>query len=194
MRFYPMLFWLAAIVVIVWSGWTYINFAVVEFYHPFSSRGDLLWSFKKTALLLPALLAAGVFLLWLRQRPLKSRVYQYGIAFLAVATALPWFPKIDSEFRQEYWLAETRHDIPWQFAPFGGNPDPGGKSFLIRVSLPDLEPEYGTSDPTVIVGKSVVLDSFHGGAETLIEPCESHSASRRMPMAAWRLHLFGDRY
>jgi hypothetical protein len=172
---FSVLFWFAAFVSAVWNGWMYMGFLVGRSYHPLASLGDLLRPFKEALLLLPIPIAALVFLLWLWRRPLKDRVYQFGLVLLVAASTLPWLPTVDSGYRQEYWLAETRYDIPWQFAPFAGSSVPGGKYFLVRVSVPDLEPRYETSDPTVVVGKAVDFHRVQGGAGPL-EPCTIRSS------------------
>ncbi|MBG6204603.1 hypothetical protein IWQ48_005766 [Labrenzia sp. EL_13] len=142
----------------------YVSFAVGEVYHPNASLGDLLRPLKEAALFFPIIVIVFVFLLWLWRWPLSDKPYEIGLVLLIVAMILPWFPRIDSGFRQEYWLAQTPHEIPWQYSPFNGSKKPGGRSFLVRVALPDLLPEYETSEPTVIIGKAVDFNHGKGGA------------------------------
>lgn len=161
---YPILFWLTGVLAIVWNGWTYISIAVGESYHPNASLGDLLRPLKEAVLFAPIVVLVFVFLLWIWRRPLPDKPYEIGLVLLIVAMILPWFPKIDSGYRQEYWLAQSLHEIPWQYSPFNGSKEPGGKYFLLRVALPDLLPEYETSEPTVIIGKAVDFNHGKGGA------------------------------
>lgn len=159
-----------------WGGDTYVSLKVSEFYHPMAARGDLFGPLRSGAIALPVLATVGMLGLWFRRRPLSPRHYQGGLIVLTIAACLPLLPKMDSGFHQHYWLGENRYEIPWQYSPYNGSPAPGGKYFLVKVSVPDLVPGYETREKTVIIGKAV--DFNHGkGGPARVEPCRRRTSS-----------------
>jgi hypothetical protein len=147
-----------------------------------AGRGDLLRLLREAAVVAPILIAISMFFLWVWRRPLAPRIYVAGMFLLAVVSFLPLLPKIDSGYRQVYWLGEARHQIPWQYGPYNGSPDPGGKYFLVKVSVPDLVPVYETQNSTIIVGKAV--DFNYGDGEAAPENmCMTRSHKKK---CEWR--------
>ena len=170
---YRALFWFAALLSAIWNGWAFINYSIKTFFEPMAALGDQLWLVKEAALLAPVPIAVMMVFYWLWRRPLTERPYQIGLALLVAVTLLPWLPRIEGNYHQTYWLGETRHDIHWTFAPQNGSPAPGGKSFEVSVSFPDLEPRYRTKDRLISIGKAVDFD--HGnGSGAPDEPCAKH--------------------
>ncbi|MBG6197955.1 MFS superfamily sulfate permease-like transporter [Labrenzia sp. EL_159] len=107
----------------------YVSFAVGEVYHPNASLGDLLRPLKEAALFFPIIVIVFVFLLWQWRRPLSDKPYEIGLVLLIVAMILPWFPRIDSGFRQEYWLAQHRMKFPGSIHPSMEARSLGGGTF-----------------------------------------------------------------
>jgi|GEM_PF-4500833 len=175
---YPTLFWFAALLSAIWNGWTFVNYSIAYSFHPMAAMGDSLRVVKEAALLAPIPIAVTLFLLWLWRRPLANRAYITGIAFIVAATLLPWLPRIEGDYRQTYWLGETRHEIPWYFAPSSGSPEPGGELFWVSVSFPELEPRYKTKDKLIAVGKAVDFENSNGGSAPR-EPCIEHQTYTR---------------
>lgn len=170
------LFWCAVVASLAFGGHTYVWLKVSEFYHPMTVHGDLFHLLRYGALFLPVLAAIGMLGLWFWRRPLSPRHYQGGLAILVIAACLPSLPRVDSGYHQSYWLGENRHEIRWQYSPYKGSPEPGGKYFLVEVSVPDLAPRYETREKTVIIGKAV--DFNHGeGGPAREEPCRRRSSS-----------------
>ena len=158
-----LLFWLGVGASVLWGGLAVIGLAVSEHYHPMAAHGDLLEPLRKGALIGPALTAVVMFSVWLQQRPLSNRAYLIGLSVLAAAALLPALPRLDSGYRQVYWLGDSRHEIPWQYRPYNGSPYRGGKSFLLRVSMPDLIPYYERTSDEIIIGKAVDFNFGDGG-------------------------------
>ncbi len=157
------LFWCAIAVSFVWGGSVFVNLKVSEFYHPMAVRGDLFVPLRYGSIVLLVLAAVGVLGFWLGSRPLSRRHYQGGLIVIAIAACLPFLPRMDSGFHQHYWLGETRYEIPWQYSPYNGSPEPGGKYFRVKVSMPDLVPRYETRAETLIMGKAVASNNGKGG-------------------------------
>jgi len=173
---FSILFWCAVVASLALGGHTYVWLKVSEFYHPMAVYGDLFHLLRYGALFLPVLAAIGMLGLWFWRRPLSSRHYQGGLAILVIAACLTLLPRVDSGYRQSYWLGENRHEIPWQYSPYNGSSEPGGKSFLVEVSVPDLAPRYETREKTVIIGKAVGFNKGEGGPARE-EPCRRRSSS-----------------
>lgn len=167
------LFWLSALLSAIWNAWTFINYSIRKTFHPMAAKGDMLWQVKEVALLAPIPIAIIMFLFWLWRRPLTDRPYVTGLVLLVAATLLPWLPRIEGNYREVYWLAETQHEIPWYYAPYNGSSEPGGKLFWVSVSFPGLEPRYKTRDPLITVGKAVDFNNGKGG-DAPQEPCTTY--------------------
>lgn len=170
---YPALFWFAAFLSALWNGWAFINYSVGYAFNPMAAMGDSLRLIKETALLAPVPIAAMMLVLWLWRRPLSSRTYMTGIVLIAGATLLPLLPRIEGDYRQTYFLAETRHEIPWYYAPKKGSPEPGGTLFWVSVSFPDLEPRHRTQDKLIAIGKAVDFENGESG-DAPRELCTKH--------------------
>lgn len=158
------LFWIAVAASVAWGGSVFVGLGVGEFYHPMAALGDLFRPLRQAAIAVPILAAVAMFSLWLWRRPLAPRIYWIGLSVLLFAAVLPLLPKIDSGYRQVYWLEKEKHEIPWQYGPYNGSPDRGGKYFLVKVSVPDLVPRYETRGETIIIGKAVAFNHGEGGA------------------------------
>jgi hypothetical protein len=161
---WAILFWSAVAVSVAWCGSAFVGLGIGEFYHPMAARGDLFHPLRQGAVAAPILAAIAMFSLWLWLRPLAPRIYLIGLSVLAVTAFLPLLPNIDSGYRQVYWIDENRYEIPWQYGPYNGSPDRGGKYFLVKVSVPDLVPRYETQGETIIIGKAVDYNYGKGGA------------------------------
>lgn len=173
---FSILFWCAVVASFAWGGSILVGLKVSEFYHPMAVRGDLFVPLRYGAIALPVLVAVGMLGFWLGPRRLSPRYYQGGLTVLAIAACFPFLPRVDSGYHQSYWLGENRHEIPWQYSPYNGSPEPGGKYFLVKVSVPDLVPRYETREKTVIIGKAV--DFIHGkGGPARVEPCRRQFSS-----------------
>jgi len=170
------LFWCGVAASITWGGSILVGLKVSEFYHPMAVYGDLFHLLRYGALFLPVLAAIGMLGLWFWRRPLSPRHHQGGLALLVIAACLPLLPRVDSGYHQSYWLGENRHEIPWQYSPYNGSPEPGGKYFLVEASVPDLAPRYETQEKTVIIGKAVGFNYGEGGPARE-EPCRKRSSS-----------------
>lgn len=129
-----------------------------------SARGDLLRPLRLGAIIVP--IVAGVLMLcvWMRWHPLAPRFYLIGLFVVGVGGLLTLLPRIDSSYRQVYWLGSDRYEIPWQYSPFNGSTDRGGKYFLIKVSVPGLVPRYEAQGETFIIGKAVDFNHGKGGS------------------------------
>jgi len=158
------LFWCAFIASIAVCGSAFVGLWISDFYHPMEMRGDLLFPLRQWAVAVPIITAIVVYRLWLRPQPLGPRVYITGLSLLALTMLLPVLPNLDSGYRQTYWLDESKHEIPWQYGPYNGSLDRGGKFFLVKVSIPDLVPRYDTQDKTIIIGKAVGFNHGQGGS------------------------------
>lgn len=167
---YSILFWFAAFFSAIWNGWMFFNVSLSAAYHPMSAKGDMLRLVKETALLAPIPIAVSMFLFWLWRRPLADRFYVIGLVLLVLATVLPFLPRIEGTYRETYWLGDTRHEIPWTYAPYNGSNAPGGKLFWVSVSFPGLEPRYRTRDRLITIGKAVDFNDGNGGGAPA-EPC-----------------------
>lgn len=170
---YSKLFWFAALLSAIWNGWMLINHFLRAAYFPMAVKGDALRLVKEVALLAPIPIALVMFLFWLWRRPLNNRPYIVGLVLIGFATLLPLLPRIEGNYRETYWLAETRHEIPWYYGPYNGRSEPGGKYFWVSVSFPDLEPRYKTRDQLITVGKAVDFNRGKGGAAPN-EICTEH--------------------
>jgi len=152
-----------------------MGLAVSESYHPMAARGDLIYPLRQWAVIVPILAAIAVFSTWLRRGPLAPRIYLIGLSVLAVTALLQNFLRIDSDYRQVYWLDEDKYEIPWQYGPYNGNPERGGKFFLVKVSVPGLVPKYETQGATIIIGKAVDFNHGKGGTAPEEMCMTSHS-------------------
>lgn len=170
------LFWCAVVASFAWGGSVLVGLKVSEFYHPMAMRGDLFVPLRYGSIVLPVLAAVGMLGFWFGPRSLSPRHYQLGLIVLAVAAFLPFLPRVDSRFHQHYWLGETRYEIPWQYSPYNGSAEPGGKSFLVKLSVPDMVPRYETRAETLIIGKAVDFNYGKGGPARE-EPCRWRSSS-----------------
>lgn len=167
------LFWLAAVLSIVWNAWTFINYSIRKTYHPMVAKGDMLWQVREAAFLAPIAIAVIMLVLWLWRRPLPDRPYVIGLVLLVLSTVLPLLPRIEGSHREAYWLAETQHEIPWYYGPYNGSSEPGGKLFWVSVSYPGLEPRYRTRERLITVGKAVDFNDGNGG-DPPGEPCTTY--------------------
>jgi len=156
-------FWLALVALIFWSGWILAFADLGAFYHPMPTLGDFLWPLRKWSIVVPIASAITMLSIWLWRGPLASVYYLVGTAILAITALLPFFPEIDNGYRQVYWLDDTRYEIPWQYGPYNGSPERGGKYFLVKVSVPDFIPKYKTQKETIIIGKAVDFNHGKGG-------------------------------
>lgn len=173
---FSILFWCGVAATITWGEFFLIVRSINATYHPMTLRGDLFDPLRYGVIVLPVLAALGMLGLWFWRRPLSSRHYQGGLAILVIAACLPLLPRVDSGYRQSYWLGENMHEIPWQYSPYNGSPELGGKYFLVEVSVPDLAPRYETREKTVIIGKAVGFNKGEGRFARE-EPCRRRSSS-----------------
>ncbi len=157
------LFWCVFIASIAVCASAFVGLSISDFYHPMEMRGDLLFPLRQWAVAVPFITGIVVYRLWLRPQPLAPRVYYVGLSLLALTILLPVLPNLDSGYRQTYWLDESKYEIPWQYGPYNGSLDRGGKFFLVKVSIPDLVPRYDTQDKTIIIGKAVGFNHGQGG-------------------------------
>ena len=157
-------FWCAAVVVGVVLGAVCISQIVSEFYHPMAVRDDLLSPLRRWGFTVPIIAAVTVGGLWYWRDTVPSRVYDVGLVLPVVTCLLAVLPKLDSGFRQTYWLGDERYEIHWQYSPYNGSSDRGGKYFVLKVSGPELTPRYETQNEAIIIGKAVDFNNGHGGA------------------------------
>ena len=148
---------------IAWCGMAFVDLALGEFYHPMAARGDLFRPLRQGAFPATILTAIAMFTLWLWLRPLAPRIYLIGLLIVAAIALLPLLPRIDSGYRQVYFLDKERYEIPWQYSPYNGSPDRGGQYFLIKVSVQDLAPRYAYQGDVIIIGKAVDYNYGKGG-------------------------------
>ena len=59
------LFWLAAVLSIIWNAWTFINYSIRKTYHPMVAKGDMLWQVREAAFLAPIAIAVIMLVIWL---------------------------------------------------------------------------------------------------------------------------------
>ena len=81
-----------------------------------------------------------------------------GLFVIGIISLSPLLPSIDSGYRQAYFLGVEKYEIPWQYAPYSGDPERGGQYFLVKVSVADLAPQYETREKTITIGMSVGFD------------------------------------
>jgi len=105
-----------------------------------------------------------------------------GIAVLVLISVVPILPRIDSGYKQVYFLNDLRHEIPWQYSPSGGSSNVGGRYFLARVSLPDMGQDYAALSQTISIGKAVDVNNGRGG-DVADETCVT---KRRTIRCEWR--------
>ena len=137
------LFWIATAASILWSGAALLVHSVINgTYHPLAVKGDLL---IPVAAAVPVLTAIAITCLWARRQRLGPTPYAAALAALAVGAVLPFTGlRIDSGYRETFYLGDTRYEVPWQYDPATGTRAPGGTHFSIRATLPDLIPRYDT--------------------------------------------------
>ncbi|MFY2825242.1 hypothetical protein [Ruegeria sp. MALMAid1280] len=140
-----------------------IGYSVGSFYHPMPARGDLIFPIKASAVLVPTITAASIFLLWLMKRPLPRTMYFVGLLVLAVGCLLPLAPRLESGYKQTYWVMDQPHEIPWNYGPYNGQIERGGTYFLVKVSGPDWQPIYKSSGEEIIFGKASDFNFGEGG-------------------------------
>ncbi|MGR3623515.1 hypothetical protein [Pseudophaeobacter sp.] len=169
-------FWLVSFATFSYGLNVYMWLIVGAHYHPMATKGDLFLPLRYGALILPCALAIIFLCLWSWRGPLSPRLYLSGIVILGLAALLPSLPRVDSGYRQVYWLGETRYEIPWQYSPYNGSKERGGKYFLVKVSAPELAPRYETREKTIIIGKAVDSNSYKGGPSSE-DPCRGSSHS-----------------
>lgn len=159
------LFWCVVALSCLWCGWFFVASGIGETYHSMAVRGDLLYSLRRSAIAVPVVTAVVVLGLWLRKRRLPPHIYARGVMIAAVGALMPIaLPKIDSGYRQVYWLNAVKYEIPWQYGPFNGSPTQGGRVFLVKVSVAGLVPEYETLGKTITIGKAVAFNYGKGGS------------------------------
>ena len=161
---WALVFWCVLAVSVIWCGLISANTLVRSFYHPVAALGDLLHPLRLWAIAGPSLVGIAMLCIRVGRHPLAPRVYCIGLFVLVAAAIAPSLPPIDSGYRQAYWLGEDKYEIPWQYGPYNGSLDRGGKYFLVSVSVPDLLPQYETRSETIIIGKAVDYNHGKGGA------------------------------
>ncbi|MEM9783148.1 MAG: hypothetical protein AAF899_11795 [Pseudomonadota bacterium] len=152
MRIYSSIFWLSSPISILWCGYAFIGLGIREFYHPMAASGDLLHPLRQWSMLVPLVTVAVIFVCWLLRRPLSVGVYVAGTCCIVDSALLPLLPRVDSGYKQVYWIGDQQYQIPWQYGPFNGQDEPGGSHFLVRVSPEGWAPRYVTDKKTIIVG------------------------------------------
>ncbi|MDU9007221.1 hypothetical protein [Sedimentitalea todarodis] len=173
MRVYSILFWMTAAATVWWCGMAFINGVVIGHYHRMAVLGDRLHVVRTGSISIPILVSLTMLALWMWRRPLSPRIYVLGIITLGFAAALPFLPRLESGYEQTYWLGEQRHSIPWVYAPFNGQSQPGGTYFHVRVRDMELTPYYLGFGANITIGKSSGSDYGKGGVAPKND-CESN--------------------
>jgi len=155
------LFWSVVLCTVVYFGWMFISVSVSRFYHPMSSLGHvgIAWFCTFAVLALAAVITAVV---WIWRGSHHDCRHRYLIGALAVAAVVGGHITslfVETGYRQTYWVADTRHEIPWQYSPYNGSREPGGLFFLVEVAPEDFAPRYDAAGAdTVILMKATDHD------------------------------------
>ncbi|GLQ18105.1 hypothetical protein [Maritalea porphyrae] len=164
MKILAIVFWIVVLAAIAWCGMHSIEMMIYASYHPMYARGDLLYPLRVSSIPLLILTSIVVASLWLWRRPLQHLIYALGMFVAASISLTIVLPRVESGYKQIYYVGEERFEIPWQFSPYSGSPDLGGKDFRIIATIPELIPEYDTREKTVTIGISI--KEFPERAET----------------------------
>ncbi|WP_160116720.1 hypothetical protein [Pseudovibrio ascidiaceicola] len=169
---WPVLFWFAVVASVYWLGPVFVDHVVIETYSPMKARGDKLFYLRQTAVIIPILAGVVMFAIWLWRRPLAPLIYKSGLLVLALVALSPFLPRIETDFQQIYWIGQARYEIPWQYAPSKGSIRPGGGHFEVRVSIPDMTPQYESKQKTLAIGKASYFQTSYNlpGPAELCKP------------------------
>lgn len=147
------LFWSVVLCTVIFFGWMFISVSISRFYHPMSSLGHVgtAWFGTFAALALATVITAVV---WVWRGSRHDCRHRYLIGALAVAATVGAHIAslfVETGYRQTYWVADTRHEIPWQYSPYNGSREPGGLFFLVRVAPEDFAPRYDTAGAHAVI-------------------------------------------
>lgn len=167
MRIYPLLFLAAVLGSIWWCGTAFVNGIVGAHYHPMAALGDRFSGYRTGAISIPIVVVLAILILWFWRRPISPVFYLVGSMPLAAAVAITFLPRFESGYEQVYWIENQKHNIPWIFGPFNGDPQRGGNYFLIRAWGEELAPYYERNaehpEDHFILGKSNAFNHGTGG-------------------------------
>jgi len=164
MHFLKNPFWQRALLTFIWCGFISLEYTVFGFYHPMIALGDRLHVLRISSILIPILVSFIMYGLWLWHGILSDRAYKIGTYLFLFAAALPFLPRWDNSYEHSYWLGEQRHSIPWEYDPYIGDEQPGGRRFLVRVRDLELTPYHAGEGDDFLIWKAVDFDHGNGGS------------------------------
>jgi len=169
------LFWSVVSCTVGYFGWMFISVSVSRFYHPMSFHGHVgtAWLGTFAVLALAAVITAVVWIWRGSHHDCRHRYLIGALAVAAIAGAHFTSLFVETGYRQTYWVADTRHEIPWQYSPYNGSREPGGLFFLVRVVPESFTPHYdAVGADTVILMKATDYD-YGKSSEAPEEICQT---------------------
>ncbi|MEM9393817.1 MAG: hypothetical protein AAGA38_08170 [Pseudomonadota bacterium] len=140
---------------------------VGSYYHPMVALGDRFSAYRTGAISIPIVVALTMLMFQFRRRPIAPVYNFFGSILLVAAVAVTFLPRVESGYEQVYWIENHRHSIPWTFGPYNGDPQRGGRYFLVRAWGEALAPYYEHSGQQpkdhFILGKSSAFNYGKGG-------------------------------